>query len=168
MKYFWNLVVILIAFVIQNAIVPYIKIYGVQPDVILIVIISFSFLEGPSFGSVNGFFGGLLQDLLAVRGFGVGMISKTLIGYSSGMLEKTVFSENHILVAPALAVATILSQLIYLWLSFILGYEAHIAFLNSTLPQAFYNAILAIPLYLILEKFWDIPAVSQGKEVTIG
>lgn len=168
MKYFWNIIVILFIFLIQNSIVPYLKIFGIQPDILLIVIISFAFLEGPNYGSVNGFFGGLFQDLLSIKGFGIGMFSRTLVGYGSGMLEKTVFSENRMIVAPAIAAATIVSHILYGWLAFLFATEASVNLFSYTLPQALYNAVIGIPIFIVLEKFWGLPNVGQNKEVTIG
>lgn len=168
MKYFRNILIILIVFLIQSSIVPYFSIFGIQPDILLVVIISISFFEGPNYGSVNGFFGGLLQDMLSIRGFGIGMISKTILGYSSGMFERTIFLENRFLVAPAVALVTIISQVLYFLLAFLFGYQTGLNFFGHVLPIAFYNAILGTPVFLIIEKFWNLLNAGQTKEVKIG
>lgn len=141
--------------VLQVSVVPHLAIAGVQPDLVLIAIVLLSFSEGSIKGSVFGFVGGLIEDLLGGQAVGLSAFSKCIVGYISGLVERTIFIENVLLPMGAIFVASILNDFTYAGLNFLLGESIPIdkLFFDIALPTAAYNA-LAMPLvYLIYHRF---------------
>ncbi|RJQ31453.1 MAG: rod shape-determining protein MreD [Actinobacteria bacterium] len=154
MRLFYNYLVVAIAFLIQVAVMPYFRVFGIIPDIVLVTVVCFSFIEGQLAGGLNGFFGGVLQDLISLRGFGVNALSYTIVGYGSGLFEQTLFAGNLFLVVPAVAIATIASHFLYVWLAFLVGYQIHLSFFGTTIPTAIYNGLLSVVVFIPLSKFW--------------
>jgi len=147
-----SFLILLAAFVLQTTIVPHLKVYGVQPDLILVVVVIYAFNQGPVAGSVAGFFGGLLEDLVLIRGVGLNVLCKTIVGYLGGLVERALFADNVFLIMIAIFVATILNQIIYGALIYLLGERVLFwpTFLGLVLPSALYNALLAPIVYYSL------------------
>ena len=56
-------ILIIICFVLQTALFPYIEIAGTAPDLMLILTVSFGLMRGRKEGMLVGFFCGFLYDL---------------------------------------------------------------------------------------------------------
>lgn len=147
-------IAIVVAFLLQTTLAPHIRVAGVQPDFLLIVVVTYGFLEGPVVGSVCGFFAGLLQDLLLMTTLGLNALSKTIVGYLSGMVEQKIFSENFILPMAAIFAATLISESIFVALRATLGevISPIVAARSIVLPAALYNAVLAGLCYPVLAR----------------
>ncbi len=152
--YVLSYLILLAAFILQTTVAPHLKILGVQPDLILIVVVTYSFLYGPVAGSIAGFIGGILQDLVLIRGVGFNALGKAIMGYLGGMVEKAIFADNVMLMMIAIFLATILNQLIYSGLFFLVGEKVRLwsTFRTLILPSAAYNAVLAPLVYHLLHR----------------
>lgn len=156
MPIFWGIILIIVTYVLQTSVVSYFRIFQVQPDLMLILVLSYAFFKGPRSGATTGFFGGLIEDLVSLRGFGINALSRTIVGYLSGLLEKTVFVGNIYLFILVVVAMTLVNQLVYMGLIFIVGYTVPFTLVlwRFALPSALYTGLVASFLYLILEKLW--------------
>ena len=141
--------VIIIAIIIQTTLMPLIAIQGIYPDMLLVIVVSYSLLSGKEKGVGMGFFAGILQDLASGSIFGTITLSKLAIGYIFGLAERKVFKEHIFLPVAATAVATVLNSIIIFMLLFMLGMKVNIlpTLMNSVLPLALYNLMIAIPIH---------------------
>lgn len=154
---FWGIIVIA-ALIIQATVMPLLAFHGVQPDLLLIVVVSSSLLLGKDQGVSIGFFSGLLQDLVGGNIFGLNTLSKLITGYLFGMAERKVFKEHILLPVLAMAVATICNSAISFILLFLLGYKIELmsAVINTVLPLLMYNVIVAIPVHQVIYRVSQI------------
>lgn len=143
------------AFLFQAAITPHIAIMGAKPDIILIVTALYGFTYGPAIGSLAGFSGGLLSDLLAGPHVGVGVMSKSIVGFFAGLVQRAIFVENMLLPMLAIFVATILHEFIYVGFLFLFGETIPIktVTLDVIFPSALYNAVLTPFVYALTYRF---------------
>ncbi len=153
-SFFVLFLAISIAFLTQTTIIPYFEIGGVQPDLVLIVITIYAFIEGPVWGSLAGFMGGLLQDLVTIRNMGLGSLSKTIVGYFAGLAKKNVVSENVFLPMVVVFLTSLVAQIIYISFSFLVGDTIALreVFFRLIVPSAIYDSLLAVPVYLLFLK----------------
>lgn len=166
MKLNWQpAIAILAAFVLQTTLAPHLRIAGVQPDFLLIVVVTYGFVEGPVVGSVAGFFAGLLQDILLMTTLGLNALSKSIVGYLSGMVEQNIFSENFVLPMLAMFVTTVLNESIFLALRATLGESIApiVSGRSIVLPAAIYNAALAGMLYPLLTRVLSRETRTESK-----
>lgn len=165
--------ILLVSFILQTTLVPQLRIMGAQPDLILIVVVSYGFIEGPAVGSGAGFIGGLLQDLFAIYSVGLNALSKTIVGYLAGLVEKALFGKNILLPAVAIFFASLLSNTIYVGTAFLLGEQmlSRAAFLSIILPSAIYSGLVSFFVYPLLCRLVareEKPAVVKRRILTKG
>lgn len=145
--------------IVQTALVPYLSIWGVFVDLPLLVVVSWSLLQGKKDGLMWGLIAGLGIDILSGAPFGAATLSLALVGFVAGLGQATVF-RSHIAL-PLLAVfgATLLYNLAFLLIVRILG--QHVAFVDNlariVLPSAGLNTVLTplifVPLRLVHRRF---------------
>jgi len=140
---------IVVMTIIQSTLLPLVAIKGIYPDILLIMVVSYALLSGKEKGVGMGFFVGLLQDLAFGSVFGSYTLSKLATGYFFGLAERKVFKEHIILPVAAVAVGTVLNGLVLAVVLLLIGHKTDIfaVFINSILPQALYNLLIAIPIH---------------------
>jgi len=145
---------IIATIIIQSTLLPLVAIKGVCPDMLLVVVISYSLLSGKEQGVGMGFFAGLLQDLAFGSIFGINTLSKLATGYICGLAERKVFKEHVLLPVAATAVATVFNGLVVFILLLMFGYKVDItsAIMNNIVPLVGYNVIIAIPVHHIVYR----------------
>ncbi len=152
----WQKITLLIlaTAIFQSTIAPYLTIKGVQPDFILIVVIFCAFIYGSSIGGIMGFGGGLFQDIILSQTFGINAIIKIILGYLAGFFQRKIFMEQQYLSILAIFLPTILSQILYTIINFMVGIKLPFwsVFWRLLIPMAFYNSLISIFLFPILDK----------------
>ncbi len=141
-------------FICQAALVPFLSVGPVKPDLILIIVASFGFLDGPSPGAVGGFFGGLLLDLLSVRGLGMEAAIKTTVGFFSGRVERTILGNSPVMPMLAIGGVSLVSQALYMSLAFFAGERMDYLPVIRTvvLPSAVYTALIGFFTFPYLSR----------------
>ena len=77
---FYYIGLLLIILIIQSTRFDFWTIYGIKPDLVLLLLFVISFREGSIIGTAFGFFGGLAQDFLSNGILGSGAFAKSLWG----------------------------------------------------------------------------------------
>ena len=113
---------LLLAVAVQSTLLAQATILGVIPQLVLVLVVSLAFLDGERVGTVMGFFGGLLIDML-LPGVIVGLTALifTLIGYGVGMIRYMAPLDS--VWTPVLTVAggSAIAELGYAGLAVIMG-----------------------------------------------
>ncbi len=125
---------------------------GVEPELMLMVVVSWSLLRGTGEGMVWALIGGVSLDLLSGAPFGMMTVALLVVSFLSGLGERSVF-RTHILLPVVMAlVTTLLYDLIILLILALTGRP--VAWTDSVvhvvLPSALINTLL-IPLV-----FWPL------------
>lgn len=76
--------IIVVALLLQTSVFSFFPLYGVYPNVTLVVVISFGLLRGPYSGLAFGFFTGLLTDVLSGQLIGLGGLICACLGLIAG------------------------------------------------------------------------------------
>ncbi|MBA2312242.1 MAG: rod shape-determining protein MreD [Actinobacteria bacterium] len=113
---------VVISVALQSTVLARLTLLGVIPQLGLILIVSLAYTDGPRVGTVTGFFGGLLQDLLLPQSIvGLTALVYTLVGYTVGTFRE--YSPSQSVWAPVFAVgiASAVAELGYALLAILLG-----------------------------------------------
>jgi rod shape-determining protein MreD len=90
-----------------------VSVFGVRPDLPLLVLVFLAHYLGAMAGKLVGFAGGLVEDMLGMAPLGFHALLGAVIGHLSGMLQGRVFLDA--LVLPALlAVAATMAKFLVL------------------------------------------------------
>jgi rod shape-determining protein MreD len=132
---------------IQSTVMPHLTLWGVKPDLMLLVVISWSLLRGVREGIVWGVIGGFCLDLFSGAPLGLSALGLLIVSFFSGLGEATVFRTHVILPLATAFLASLFYNLIFLLVLETLGWP--IAWLDDlikfVLPASLLNVLL-IPL----------------------
>lgn len=127
---------------------------NIVPDLILIMVISYSLLRGSDEGLFFGLAAGLFLDLVAGGVIGIQTLAKATAGFSAGLLEKTIFKDNLLVPVIAAFVGTLVleSLSVLMQLSFHGNYNFWLQIVSTIIPLALYNAAFAPLIYKLFLK----------------
>lgn len=145
----------ILAFILQTTVVPVISIYGIKPDLLVLILFMLATKAGLIPAIYTGFFLGLAQDLYSPSVLGQNALSKTVAGSFAGLFNEKVMRIDPFLQGVLLLITFLLNDFVYFMVQVVksgvtmnlLGIEL----LVTTLPRALYSLLLAVvPLVLNL------------------
>ena len=148
------LVVPLLAIVglLQATLVSRVAIWGVFPDLPLLVVVNWGLLRGSRQGLLWGFVAGIIVDLFSGAPFGAATVPLMAVGFMAGLGETVVF-RNVLLLLLAMFLATVVYDLLFLFMVQISGdllqetgrrVEWSGSLVRVIGPSAVLNALLAL------------------------
>jgi rod shape-determining protein MreD len=139
---------VFVAAVVQVAAISGIRIFGAEPDVLLVTVVVVGLVAGSLTGAGAGFAGGILFDSMTLGVLGTTSILLTLAGYWSGRYGETT-GRGRSYAAPLAAFAISAAASIGgVALHFLLGQQVSAReALISLVPSAAVAALLALPIY---------------------
>ena len=154
-SFIWRVVgLLLVAVVVQEAVISQISIFGVTADVTPLVVMSVGLLAGSLPGAAVGFFTGLLVDTVLVQTLGVTSLVYIVIGYWSGRLRELRDPAHGLVPLAAGAVATAVAGVGMTVIQFLLGVDSPVSWL--LLQQIFItvlvNTIISLPVYALVRR----------------
>ncbi len=134
---------------LQVTLIPHLTVAHVQPDVVLVAVVCWALVHGPTEGAVWGFLGGLALDMLSAAPFGMHTATMTIVGIAAGTAAALIPSELWLLPPGASVLCTILQQGICAWFLRTTGWPIEWGTVLTTvvLPAALLNLLLTVPLY---------------------
>jgi rod shape-determining protein MreD len=133
---------------------PHLTIMGVKPDLMLLMVISWSLLRGAQEGVIWALIGGMGLDLLSGAPFGTSTVALVALSLLAGVGELSVFRTHITLPLIATLIATLAYDLFFLLLLHMQGYS--IAWADSltkvVLPSTLFNVLLSPFVYKAL--YW--------------
>lgn len=143
---------ILAAFIIQTSILPAVAIGDITPNLMLIVVTSYSFMLGDRPGIIVGCTAGIVQDIFYGQVLGFSGMVFALIAYVCGKFKNLLYVED--LSFPLLMIAV--SDLAYGFINYIFLFlmrnRLYIRFFFRTmvLPETIYTVLIGIIVYPLL------------------
>jgi len=110
-----NLILIVLAFIVQTCVFPLIPFLAVYPNLLLILIFSFGFIRGSNSGIVYGLIAGLLLDLSSGGALGFHTLFYIWMGYINGICTKYYY-EDYITLPLILSVINDLAYNMYIYI----------------------------------------------------
>jgi rod shape-determining protein MreD len=134
---------------LQVALAPHMSVFGVVPNLLLLVVVTLAFVEGPVAGCASGFVAGAVLDLLGSTVIGPWALVLTVVGYLAGMLTAKLFAEGWLLPVTVVFVASLAAEASYGLVLAILGVGGPFfgALVRIMVPAAVYNTALAVLVY---------------------
>lgn len=154
---YWVLTGILVAaFLLQSVVANYLRFFGVSPDLLLVVVVSYGLLFGWEVGLVAAIIGGLLYDLTFGWYVGAHVLALSVVGVIAGLVEEKVFKDNILLAPSAGFVGTVVGQLIVWVIMWMFGRPVTLweSLRQPILPAALYNMILCTLVYGRIYKYY--------------
>ena len=134
--------------VLQSTLFNELRIAGVKPDLILILVILFAVFNGSRSGAGAGLLLGLIEDIFLAKYIGLNALTKGLVGLLVGLLEKRTYKDNFIVPILALFFGSIAYGFFFFLGAKIVGYPLGVGhFAKIIIPMAIYNTCFAPFVY---------------------
>jgi len=149
MRYALYAGLVVASLVIQTTWLARVKIAGVVPDPLLIVVMAVGLLHGSEDGAVVGAGAGLLQDIVTGVPLGLGMLADLCVGFAAGLGGGLIYTENLWFPAAAAAALSALRTLVWAGTAHLVGLlQAPLVEVAQVgLLTACYNGVIAVPIF---------------------
>ena len=157
-----SFLILLCSVIVETSILSNISFLPAVPDLTLICVLYFSFLNGKNYGQVSGFLSGLLLDFLSGSPLGFNCLYRTVIGYLSGVFRRTINASGFIVPSVIGLLATILKVfLIWLISLFFKSIKIYNIFTFSFLFELVMNVLLTPLMFKFLNSFRRILNIHE-------
>ncbi len=162
-RFFIDLALILVFFVLQTTVFPMLKISSIIPNILIILVSCSGFMQGDREGMFVGFACGLLLDVCSFDIFGFYTILYMLIGYLNGLLHNFFYLKDFKLPAIMIVSSDLVCCFVTYFFLFLLRsrFEFGFYFLNIILPEVVYTLLISVIIYPLL---WVIEAYVFKKK----
>lgn len=142
-------VLVICCYILQTTVFRTFEMGQVTPNILLILTVSFGFMQGKKEGILTGFLSGLIIDIFHGDILGVYAMIYMYIGYISGFFSKIYFDDD--LKVPLIMIAggdMIYNVIIYLLFFMMQGKLQFYSYLKTVfLPEIVYTVLISIVLY---------------------
>ena len=146
--------ILIIGFILQAGVAPYISIMGAAPNFFLIIVTVAALTNGSDKGALVGFVAGLMLDLMGTGPVGSWALVLSVTGYVTGLLDQHLFAEGWLLPVTVLSFASLIGEFLYLCVVVTLGSE--LPFFSSiwslVLPTTLYTIFIAVLAFPLLSR----------------
>ena len=157
-KFLINIILILISFFIyflQSNFFSWFNIAGVKPNLFVIYILFIGLFGNKTMGTIYGVTVGIMLDYLLEEKVGANLIGLAAIGFLATVFDRNFSKDSRMTIMFMVFGSTIIFEVITYITKYIL-YAANIEIANFIiilLIEVFYNILITIIIYPILQKF---------------
>ncbi len=136
----------------QVTFLNFISVFGVKPNLAIILIVCISLLEGRTHGAIVGFFTGLCLDAIVGIALGFNALLGMLLGLLLGNINKRFFKENILVMAICTFLSTLLYESAVVFTNYFFNQEANYYSILTEiiLPEALFNSILGCAIFILI------------------
>lgn len=141
--------IFLVAAFTQFTVLDSVRVWGIKPDLVMILVIFYAFFGGRREGAFWGFIAGLLLDAATGSYFGLNALVYMVAGYLAGVVQTALYKDNPYVVSLVTLLVCLFTGLLHYLLLLYLGIfiSPGVALLKITFCGAVYNALTALLLY---------------------
>jgi len=136
------------ALLLQVTVLDLIRVAGVKPDLVLILVVFNALLRGQLRGALWGFGAGLMVDIATGDYFGLNALVQMAVGYLAGLARTRLYVDSGVMAAVVTLLVSLSGGVVhYLLLAYVdISISPGIALLKVIFPGAVYNAFTALLL----------------------
>lgn len=155
---------ILITYILQVTVFSYFEIAGIRPNLLLMLTCITGFTMGGRMGIAEGFFSGLLLDLMAGGTVGFTALVYMYAGAVNGFFYKDYVKEEIFLPMALVALSTFSYEFLYYVFYFLLQNKLRLSyyFTRIILPEVIYTVMMTLLVYVFI--YFIARKVEQSKK----
>lgn len=160
----WSVFTVFFVTLVESTIFARLAFLPAIPDLVLLIVVWVSLMNGGSAGATTGFISGLILDFMSAAPIGLNALTKTVTGFIGGRLAGSFNMNRLTLPMFVAAVATLLKALLAFIASLFFG-SGVVAY--SIIDASFWyevvvNALCAPPLFALLSLFPSLYIAKLG------
>jgi len=147
-------VLVVVIVVLQVAVFPHLRVFGVVPDLGLLVALAVGYYEGPEAGAIVGFAAGLGFDLFLETPLGLNALSYAIVGYTIGVFESGLFRSPRWLPSLLGGLGGLAGGLLFIGIGVLVGVDAvkGVQGVTTVMYAALYDALLAPLVFFLVRR----------------
>ncbi len=144
-----TLIEIVFCFLLQTSLFSFIRISGVVPNCLLVLVIAVAYTRGQVPALFTGFFSGMLLDLCFSDTVGFCAILYMVVAFLAGYTNRIYDKQDFFTPGITLIAGEFLYSFMYYMLFFLLRGRLELTtyFIFTILPRMLYTVLAALPLY---------------------
>ncbi|MDP7638425.1 MAG: rod shape-determining protein MreD, partial [Candidatus Hydrogenedentes bacterium] len=160
---YWAALVVAAA-LIEASWLGVIRLQGVMPDLILLLLIYFGVTKGDERAMFTGLIGGLVQDVTGDTLLGHHVLPLVAVGFIVGRLSERLVTGHPSVKVALVFCASLFHGLLFISISYFQNPELNALYLFgvSVIPRAFYTALMTPLIFFALERSRHFGADSTG------
>ena len=137
---------------LQSTLLPQVKVFGVQPDLVLLAVVAWSLLRGSEEGMLWALIGGLALDALSSARLGVNTLPLLLISFLAGLWQRGLVRQEILIPFLVIPVASLVYQSALVALLRLLGWPGtwSDSLQYAILPTTLVNTLLMPAVYVLM------------------
>ncbi len=150
---YWALMVT-IATLLEASWPGILRVQGVTPDLILLMVVYFAIAGGSERAMITGLAGGLLQDVAGDTGLGHHVLSLVIVGYLAGSISLRLVTDSPAVKSGLVLAAGLLNGILFVAVSYLQdpGMNVLNTVAVSVVPRAFYTALVTPFVFYLLQR----------------
>ena len=153
---------------VQSVILSNITVLPAIPDLVLILVVYISLMNGSTAGCTAGFISGLIMDFASAAPLGLNAMTKTIAGFAAGKFYSSFNMQRFFIPIFAGFAATLLKALVALILSFF--YASKVLRYGIASPvlwfEAAANAVCSPFLFMLLNAFKTLFTIEEREQIS--
>lgn len=156
---------LILCFLLQTSLFSFLRISGVVPDCLLILIITVAYTRGQIPAMVTGFFAGMLLDLCFSDTVGFCAILYMLVAFLAGHAHKIYYERDYFVPGALMFAGEFVYSFLYYVLFFLLRGKLtlHTYFIYTILPRMLYTVLVSLLLYPAFHGLHRLLLKLEGK-----
>lgn len=141
---------------VQVSVMPFVKVLGARPDLVLVAVIAWTLLRGARDGLYWAFIGGLILDMLSGAPFGTMILGLCVVALLAQLGYGRVFGNPYLLSTAVAFPLAVLYGLIILVILLVAGHNVNWAWavMRQVLPSAILDTA-AMPFFFAVLGFFS-------------
>lgn len=160
-----TLIEILLCFLMQTSLFSFIRISGVVPNCLLIIVITVAYTRGQIPALLTGFISGLLLDLCFSNTVGFCSVFYMVIAFLAGYTNKFYYKRDFFIPGILVFAGEFLYSFMYYIIFFLLSGRLNLPvyFANTILPRMLYTLLATIVLYPAFHGIHMLLSMLEGR-----
>ncbi len=148
----------------QTVVLDVIRIAGVAPDLVLLVLVYSAHKQGSMNGQITGLVGGLVEDLTSLAPLGFNSLTRVAVGFLAGSTRNKMFLDPIFMPIILVTGATLFKALLAALIVGVFGIETATQRIlgQRLLIELAYNAVLAPVLFALLNAVRPLHPTVRG------
>lgn len=160
-----TLLELIVCFLLQTSLFSFLRISGVVPNCLLILVITIAYTRGQIPAIVTGFFAGILLDLCFSETVGFCAVIYMVVAFLAGYAHKIYYERDYFVPGALILAGELLYSFMYYVLFFLLRgkLELHTYFIYTILPRMLYTILASLALYPAFHGIHRLLLRLEGK-----